>query len=134
MITSKVNYLGKLRTQAVHERSKQEYISDAPIDNNGKGEAFSPTDLVSTALCSCMMTLMGMLADRENIDLAGMSASVTKIMKADPRRISEVIIHFDMTTVQATINQRTKLERAALTCPVAMSLSKELKQTVHFNY
>lgn len=134
MITSKVSYSGNLRTQATHVRSGKEYISDAPVDNNGKGEAFSPTDLVSTALCSCMMTLMGMLAERENIDLSGMSAEVKKLMAAEPRRISEVVIDFDMTKIEVTTDQRTKLERAALTCPVAVSLSKELKQTINFNY
>lgn len=134
MITSKVSYSGNLRTQATHLRSGKEYISDAPLDNNGKGEAFSPTDLVSTALCSCMMTLMGMYADHENIDLSSMNAEVTKIMAADPRRISEVIIDFDMTKVNVTGDQRIKLERAAITCPVAKSLSKELIQTVNFNY
>ena len=134
MITSKVEYLGQLSTKLTHIRSGNEVITDAPVDNNGKGEAFSPTDLVATGLCSCMMTLMGMYAEREGIDLTSMKADVTKIMASNPRKISEVVIEFDLSGVTLVGDQKVKLERAALTCPVALSLSPELKQSVTFNY
>ncbi|MDH5366302.1 MAG: OsmC family protein [Cyclobacteriaceae bacterium] len=134
MATSKVEYLGQLSTKLTHLRSGKEIITDAPVDNNGKGQAFSPTDLVSTALCSCMMTLMGMYAERAEIDITSMTAEITKNMASNPRRIAEVIIEFDMSGITATEKERIKLERAALTCPVALSLSPELKQVVNFNY
>ena len=134
MLTAKVEYLGQLSTKLTHYRSGDEVITDAPIDNNGKGGAFSPTDLVSTALCSCMMTLMGMYAERVGIDLKPMAANVTKHMTSNPRKIAAIEIDFDMSGVVATKDQRIKLERAALTCPVALSLSPELEQKVSFNY
>ncbi len=118
MIISKIIYSGELRTHATHLRSSQEIITDAPVDNQGKGEAFSPTDLVSTALCSCMLTIMGQVADRENIALKSVSAEVTKVMSASPRKISEIIINFDMSQLEITEKQRKMLENAARTCPV----------------
>lgn len=127
-------YLGDLRTTATHLKSNNTIITDAPTDNNGKGEAFSPTDLVSSALSSCMMTLMGITANRENIDLTGLKANVTKIMGANPRKIAEIKIDFSIDSLKATDIQKEKLKRAALTCPVALSLSDSIKQTVTFNF
>jgi len=89
-MTSKVNYQGQLRTTAVHLQSNSTIITDAPVDNHGKGEAFSPTDLVATALASCMMTIMGIKAESMDIDLTGTHASIIKHMSATPRRISEI--------------------------------------------
>jgi putative redox protein len=134
MTTATTIYHGNLRTEATHTRSGQSIITDAPPDNNGKGEAFSPTDLVSAALCSCMMTIMGMLAERENIDLTGLRADVVKIMVANPRKIAEIQIDFTHTSLLATDVQKEKLKRAALTCPVALSLAESVKQTVTFNF
>lgn len=134
MVTSTVKYSGQLSTLLTHARSGKDVVTDAPIDNNGKGDAFSPTDLVSTALCSCMMTLMGMYAERAGIDLTPMSAEVTKHMASNPRKISKVEIDFDMRKVNANQEQKKKLERAALTCPVALSLSADLKQDITFGY
>ncbi|ELR72218.1 putative stress-induced protein OsmC [Fulvivirga imtechensis AK7] len=127
-------YLGELRTSARHLKSGNTIITDAPTDNNGKGEAFSPTDLVCSALSSCMMTLMGITANRENVDLTGLQAEVTKIMGANPRKIEEVKISFSIAHLDATDVQKEKLKRAALTCPVALSLSETIKQTVTFNF
>lgn len=127
-------YLGDLRTAATHLKSNSRIITDAPTDNNGKGEAFSPTDLVSSALSSCMMTLMGITANREDIDLTGLKANVTKIMGANPRKIAEIKIDFSIDSLKATDVQKEKLRRAALTCPVALSLSESIKQTVTFNF
>jgi putative redox protein len=127
-------YLGELRTEAVHLRSGNKIITDAPPDNNGKGEAFSPTDLTCASLNSCMMTLMGMLAEREGIDLKGLRSQIVKVMASNPRKIAEVQITFFHDKLNATDVQKEKLRRAALTCPVALSLSSELKQTVNFNF
>jgi len=127
-------YLGGLRTEDAHHRSGIKIITDAPPDNNGRGEAFSPTDLVCAALSSCMMTLMGMLAEREKINMTGMTSSITKIMAANPRRIAEIQIVFTHPNLQASAEQRTKLEHAARTCPVALSLSENIKQTVEFRF
>jgi putative redox protein len=127
-------YLGGLRTQDTHLLSGNKIITDAPPDNNGKGEAFSPTDLVCAALNSCMMTLMGILAAREGIDLTGLKSELTKIMAANPRKIAEIQIIFTHSDLKATDIQKQKLRNAALTCPVALSLGEGLKQTITFNF
>lgn len=132
-MTSKVTYLGELRTSSVHIQSGTEIISDAPIDNNGKGEAFSPTDTVANGLASCMMTVMGIKARELEIELKDSTAEVTKIMGTEPRRITEIHINFEMTFAA---DQRTRLilERTALTCPVFNSLHPDIKKEVVFNW
>jgi putative redox protein len=131
----KVNYLGELRTEAEHLKSKEKIITDAPPDNNGKGEAFSPSDLVCSSLASCMITIMGMVAQRENLDIKGLSAEVTKVMVANPRKISEIKIDFFMPgNVSLSEKQKELLKRAAHTCPVALSIHPEIKQIVSFNF
>ena len=109
-------------------------IKGKVTDNNGKGEAFSPTDLTCTSLNSCMMTLMGMLAEREEIELTGLRSEIVKVMTSNPRKISEIHIAFFHDDLKATDLQKEKLRRAALTCPVALSVSPEIKQVVHFNF
>ena len=133
-IMSTVEYQGDLRTQAVHLKSGQSITTDAPIDNQGKGEAFSPTDLVSSALSSCMMTIMGQVANREGVNLKGLKTEVVKIMSANPRKIAEIKITFSHPDLHATEVQKQKLKNAAITCPVALSLSENLKQTIQFNF
>jgi uncharacterized OsmC-like protein len=132
-MTSKVTYLGDLRTSSIHLQSGNEIISDAPLDNNGKGEAFSPTDTVANALASCMMTVMGIKARDLEVDLKGSTAAVTKIMNAEPRRIGVIEITFEMV---GTDNQKdiTILERTAMTCPVFMSLNTEIEKRITFNW
>jgi len=127
-------YLGNLKTEVTHLKSGHKVITDPPPDNNGKGEAFSPTDLACASLNSCMMTLMAMLADRENIDLVGLRTDIVKIMGSNPRKIAEIHITFTHDNLIATDVQKEKLRRAALTCPVALSLSEELKQEIVFNF
>jgi len=127
-------YLGNLRTQITHIKSENTVITDAPTDNNGKGEAFSPTDLVSAALSSCMTTIMGILAEREKIELTGLQSKVEKVMSANPRKIAEIKIHFFHPNLIATDVQKQNLKQAAVTCPVALSLSSELKQTISFDF
>ena len=130
---SRVEYKGELRTEAVHLKSGKTIITDAPVDNQGKGEAFSPTDLVATALGSCMITIMGIVAEREGIILDGTTAEVEKVMATSPRRIDEVKIKIKFIQ-KLNRDQRNKLERAAKTCPVSSSLSEDLKETVEFIY
>ncbi len=133
MITSNVTYLGQLRTQATHLQSNTKIFTDAPKDNHGKGEAFSPTDLVATALASCMISIMGIVALKEGITpIDGTIAEVTKIMYAEPRRIGE--IHITLTFPKNNFNDKEKniYEHAAYTCPVAKSLHPDLKQVIAF--
>ncbi len=130
---SKIEYKGELRTEAVHLSSGKAIITDAPVDNQGKGEAFSPTDLVATALGSCMMTIMGIVAEREGIILNGTTAEVEKVMATSPRRIGEVKIKIKFIQ-KLNRDQKDKLERAAKSCPVSGSLSENLKETVEFIY
>ncbi|MEG2100178.1 MAG: OsmC family protein [Flavobacterium sp.] len=132
-MTSKVTYLGDLRTKSIHVQSGSEIISDAPLDNNGKGEAFSPTDTVANALASCMMTIMGIKARDMEVNLINSTAEVTKIMNAEPRRIGAIEIVFEMNGV-ADEKNRTILERAAMTCPVLFSLNPEIEKRVTFNW
>lgn len=134
MTTLTTVYKGLLRTENLHSRSGSIVITDAPVDNQGKGEAFSPTDLVCTALSSCMLTTMGILAARENIMLEGLHTEVIKIMGSAPRKIAEIQITLSHTALQATDEQKQKLRNAALTCPVALSLHDSVKQTVVFNF
>ena len=121
-MTSRVTYLGELRTECEHLQSGNKIITDAPVDNQGKGEAFSPTDTVATALASCMLTVMGIKARDMEVDMAGTTASVTKIMAADPRRISEIEV---VLAFPATYDEKTTsiLERTARTCPVTYGAS-----------
>jgi len=130
----KVSYLGGLRTEATHLQSGVQMVTDAPTDNNGRGESFSPTDLVCSALCSCMMTIMGILAQRERIQLEGLSAEIIKVMATNPRKISEIHIRMKHMHLVATDEQKEKLKRAALTCPVALSLGQDLRQEITFDF
>lgn len=133
MITSKVTYLGDLRTEATHLQSNTTIYTDAPKDNHGKGEMFSPTDLVATALASCMISIMGIVAMKESITkVDGTVAEVTKVMYAEPRRIGE--IHITITFPKNGYSDKEKkiYENAALTCPVAKSLHPDLKQVIEF--
>jgi uncharacterized OsmC-like protein len=132
-MTSKITYLGDLRTSSIHLQSGSEIISDAPIDNNGKGEAFSPTDTVANALGSCMFTVMGIKAQDLNVDLSNSTAEITKVMAADPRRISEIHVVFNFSAVTDAKN-KTILERTAMTCPVYYSLHPDIKKEITFNW
>lgn len=132
MTTSKVTYQGDLRTTAIHLQSNNEIITDAPVDNQGEGEAFSPTDLLATSLASCMLTIIGIKARDMDIDIAGTTAEVTKIMAANPRRVSEV--HIVMTFAQELDEKTLKIfYKTALTCPVANSLHPDITQNLVFS-
>lgn len=134
-ITSSVFYMGDLRTRATHLQSQNTIFTDAPKDNHGKGEAFSPTDLVATALGSCMMTLMGIYAQRENLDLIGTHLEVTKYMGENPRRIIKIAVNITFPREVAenlSEKHKTSLMHIAKTCPVAQSLHPDLEQDVTF--
>ena len=134
MVTSKVIYIGQLSTSANHLKSNTEIITDAPVDNNGLGRSFSPTDLLATSLASCMLTIMGIRANESQIDISGTKADVTKIMSSNPRKVAEVQVDIQVADRDLTDAQKKVLEKAAKTCPVALSLSETLKQTVSFSY
>ena len=132
-MTSKVTYQGGLRTKATHLRSGSTIITDAPLDNKGKGEAFSPTDLIATALASCMLTIMGLKANEMNINIEGTNAEVEKIMSTEPRRIAQINILINM---PITANKKTKkiLEKSALTCPVDKSISETIIRNIKITW
>jgi putative redox protein len=133
MSTSKVTYLGNLRTECEHLKSGNTYITDAPIDNNGKGEAFSPTDTVATGLANCMLTVMGIKAAQMGVSLDGSVAMVTKSMASNPRRISKIEIDLQMPTNVSTKDRRI-LENTGNTCPVHHSLHPDIEKVIDYNW
>lgn len=135
MTKIKTTYLGSLRTEAEHIQSGNKLVTDAPLDNNGKGEFFSPTDLLATALGSCMLTIMGISAKAYDFNVDGTTIETEKIMGTDPRRVIELklIINFPAGN-NYTAQQKRLIESAARTCPVANSLHPDLKKTITFNY
>jgi uncharacterized OsmC-like protein len=132
-MTSKVTYLGDLRTTSVHLQSGTEILSDAPKDNHGKGEAFSPTDLVANSLATCMVSIMVIKSRDLNVDLTDSTVEVTKIMQAEPRKIAKIIAVFNMSVA---VDEKAKiiLERAAMTCPVLLSLHPDIEKEITFNW
>ena len=134
MATSEITYFGDLRTESVHLQSGDKIITDAPVDNKGKGEAFSPTDLLATSLGNCMLTVMGIAAQAHSINIDGATCSITKIMAADPRRVSEIQAIVKFPANGYSDKEKKILEYAALTCPVYLSLHPELKKTVEFSW
>lgn len=133
MSTSFVKYLGGLRTDSEHLPSKQHYITDAPLDNHGRGEAFSPTDVMATSLANCMLTVMGIKANSESMtSIDGTTAEVTKIMYTEPRRVGEIHIKLIFPKNNFTDREKKIYENTAHTCPVAKSLHPDLKQVLEF--
>jgi putative redox protein len=134
-MTSSIIYCGELRTEATHLQSETIIETDAPLDNQGKGERFSPTDLVATALGSCMMTIMGIKARDLQIDLTGVKIEIQKNMLSDPRRIGGVDVNFYFPErLELDEKQKTILQNAALTCPVAKSVHPDMLQNVTFHW
>jgi len=132
MTTSKVTYQGNLRTTAIHLQSNNQIITDAPTDNHGKGEAFSPTDLLATSLGSCILTIIGIKAEAMDIDISGTTAEVTKVMATKPRRVSEIhiIVNFPRVLDESILK---RFYKAALTCPVGNSLDPAITQNLVFH-
>ena len=133
-MTSKVVYQGKLRTEAIHLKSGNIIITDAPTDNHGKGEAFSPTDLAATSLASCILTIMGITADKRGIDMSGAIAEVTKVMASNPRRIQQIVINISMPEKNYSDSEKKILEKAAHHCPVGLSLAEETEEVISINW
>ncbi|MBN2778251.1 MAG: OsmC family protein [Bacteroidales bacterium] len=135
MHISETIYTGNLRTENKHLRSGQVIITDAPIDNKGKGEAFSPTDLVATGLCNCILTIMGITAQEHGFSIEGATGKTTKIMAQLPlRRIDEIKIEYDFTMCNLTEKQISLIKKVPSLCPVSLSLSKEVTQTITFKF
>lgn len=134
MISMKGTYTGELGTETLHIKSGAQIQTDAPVDNNGKGLKFSPTDLVCASLCSCMMTLMGIKGEERAIKFEEAEAEIEKVMTINPRRIASIRI--DMKVKDCSYSQEDKiyLEQAARNCPVALSIDPAIKQEVQFTY
>lgn len=132
-MTSKVTYTGELRTTCVHLRSGDSFITDAPVDNNGLGQAFSPTDTVATGLASCILTMMGIKANSLEIDLSNTTADVTKHMASEPRRISKIEMELNLPAAISD-KHRKILVHTANTCPVHYSLHPDIKKAITFNW
>jgi uncharacterized OsmC-like protein len=133
MATSNITYVGDLRTVCIHLHSGTQILTDAPTDNHGKGEAFSPTDLVATALGSCMVSIMGIKSKDLNVDLKDSTVSITKIMQSEPRKIAKIEVILSM-SIETSEKNKTILERAAMTCPVLLSLHPDIEKDVVFNW
>jgi len=134
MITVQTTYLGNLRTENIHVQSGTKILTDAPTDNRGKGEAFSPTDLLATSLGTCIMTIMGIKAMDNNIDITGTKLEITKIMASDPRRVDEVVMEFHFPDKSYTTEEKKLIESVAGISPVPLSVHTNLKQTVRFHW
>ena len=126
--------MGDLRVESMHLQSGNQLITDAPTDNRGKGEAFSPTDLLATSLGSCIMTIMGITAQDHGIDIEGTEMEITKIMASNPRKVAEVVVEFFFPQKGYSNEQRQIIENVAGKSPVPLSLSSELKQTIRFHW
>lgn len=134
MVTIKTKYLGELSTESTHVKSGSVVITDAPVDNKGRGEAFSPTDLLATSLATCMITIMGIAANQHDLSIENLRCDVTKIMSANPRKLSEIVVELHFAENNFNDKQRQILRDAAYSCPVALSLHPDLKKTVIFNF
>ena len=134
MVSMKVQYNGDLRCTATHIKSGNQVVTDAPTDNNGKGEAFSPTDLLCTSLTTCMITLMGITANSKDIQLGQIDADIEKIMGSEPRRVSGINILFKIKDLNFTEREKEILKNAALTCPVAKSIHSDIELGIDFQF
>ena len=134
MTKMKPLYLGGLRTEIEHLQSGNKVITDAPLDNNGKGEYFSPTDLFASSLGSCMLTIMGISANSYGFSIDGTTVEIEKIMGTNPRRVVEIVVTLNFPKNDYTPQQKRLIEASAKTCPVANSLHPDIKKTITFNY
>lgn len=132
--TIRTTYTGQLRTEATHVRSGNKLITDAPVDNNGKGETFSPTDLLATSLASCIFTIMGIKAEAAGFSIDGATAKTWKIMSENPRRVAEVKIEYDFTMLDLTDKQKKILQALVKVSPVPLSLHDETKQNISIKF
>lgn len=129
-----IHYHGELRTEIRHEGSGERIVTDAPLDNNGQGRFFSPTDLTASSLATCMMTLIGITAANHTITLQSMKATAEKTMASNPRRIGQIHIYIELSAGDLTERQKALLETAARNCPVAKSLHPDIVQHLDMNF
>jgi uncharacterized OsmC-like protein len=134
MTKMSLKYSGNLRCEAIHDQSNTPLETDAPLDNKGKGERFSPTDLLCTSLATCILTTMAIAAEERNWKFEGVIATIEKIMNQTPRRIGEIKIHFVFPNLGYDASMKEKIQRYAHACPVSRSLSAEVLQTVTFEF
>jgi uncharacterized OsmC-like protein len=134
METIRTKYLGELRTEATHLKSGKKIVTDAPTDNKGRGEAFSPTDLASASLGSCMLTIMGIAAREHGFNMDGTELKITKIMASDPRRIGEIRIELEFPPNNYSEKEKAIIQKCAATCPVELSLHPDVKRTLVFRF
>lgn len=134
METVRISYKGGLRTECTHVKSGQTLVTDAPVDNNGRGEAFSPTDLLATAYGSCMLTIAGIYCDKHGVEMKGAEVGVEKIMLADPRRVGKLVIVLDFSVNEWTEDVQKRVKAAALACPVAKSVSADMELDITFKF
>lgn len=134
MATSIVTYTGELRTTSTHLKSGEKIITDAPVDNHGKGEAFSPTDLLATSLANCMLTVVGIAGNTHGFSIDGTTAEVTKVMGENPRRVVGIQVNLQFPANNYSEKEKAIIEKTAHTCPVAKSLHPDLKQEITFNF
>ena len=130
----KSNYQGRLRTSIMHQGSGDTLLTDAPIDNKGQGETFSPTDLVAAALGSCIATIMGIEADKMNVNLNGLTWETTKEMQTHPRTIGKIKVHFSWKNCEISSKKRVLLKKKGLACPVMLALSPNIMQEITFDF
>lgn len=135
MHTIESKYLGELRTENIHIQSGQKIITDAPVDNKGKGEAFSPTDLVAAAVCDCILTIAGIAGNQHGFSIDGASAKTTKKMTTcGPRRIDEITVEIDLSKSILNKKHQAIIKKIPEYCPVALSLHPEIKQNISFKF
>lgn len=134
METVRISYKGGLRTECTHVKSGQTIVTDAPVDNNGKGEAFSPTDLLATAYGSCMLTIAGIYCDQHGIEMKDANVTVEKIMFAEPRRVGKLVIVLDFSVNAWTEDIQKRVKAAALACPVAKSVHVDMELDIAFKF
>ena len=134
MATARIEYQGNLRTKCTHLKSGDSIYTDAPVDNNGKGSTFSPTDLVATAYVSCMITIMGIYCDKNNIEFKHCTADVTKEMGSGPRRVQRLTIEFNLSGNDWSSEQKNNIIKAGEACPVAMSVSDDMEVLINYTF
>jgi putative redox protein len=134
MATTTIKYLGDLQVECIHEKSGTKIVTDAPVDNNGKGSAFSPTDLCATAYLSCMVTIIGIYCDKNDLTFVHAEGSVNKIMASRPRRIARLEINLDLSGNNWTTDERQAIMKAGEACPVAMSVSEEMEVDIKYQF
>jgi uncharacterized OsmC-like protein len=134
MPTATIEYLGGLRTKCKHSKSGVEIVTDAPVDNNGRGESFSPTDMLATSYVSCMLTIIGIYCDKNGLEFTTANAEMNKVMGSGPRRVERIEIFMDLSGNNWTEDQKEKIIQAAEACPVAKSVNDDMEIEIEYQF